>query len=240
MTKFRERILLLFVLLVSLPTILFGQTDYRRAALWEKEIDAFAELDKRKFPVEIDALFVGSSSIRGWRSVAEDFAAFKVLNRGFGGAHLEDVIFYSGRIVFPYKPKLIVLYAGENDLVAGKSLERVFDDFKVFVKTVRRNLPRTRLLVVSVKPSPARWSYTPKFQELNRLMRAATEGDGHLQFVDVWSPMLDETGQPKSDIFLGDKLHMNPQGYKIWRAVLYPYVEAGIKGSFSRSKRGGE
>jgi hypothetical protein len=110
-------------------------------------------------------LLVGSSSIRGWRSAAMDFPNFRVVNRGFGGSHLEDVNFYAGQVVFPYKPKLIVLYAGENDVVAGKSVERVFDDFKKFAVSVRRKLPKTRLIFVSLKPSPARWEFTPKFKQ---------------------------------------------------------------------------
>jgi lysophospholipase L1-like esterase len=232
MIKFWQKTLVILLFIFSFQVILFAQNGYQRSALWEKEIQAFAELDKKEFPKTGGVLFVGSSSIRGWRTVAQDFPEFYTINRGFGGSHLEDVNFYAPQIVFPYKPKLIVLYAGENDLVAGKSIETVFNDLKKFVASVRQNLPKSRLIVVSVKPSPSRWEFTPKFQELNRLMKVETEKDKHLLFVDVWTPMLDENSKPRKEIFLGDRLHMNPAGYKIWRETLYLPIKKGLKGKF--------
>jgi hypothetical protein len=232
MISFFKKFVLSFVLLTVLQTIAFSQTEYQRAHLWEKEIDAFAELDKKQFPAKTEVLLVGSSSIRGWRSAAMDFPNFRVVNRGFGGSHLEDVNFYAGQVVFPYKPKLIVLYAGENDVVAGKSVERVFDDFKKFAVSVRRKLPKTRLIFVSLKPSPARWEFTPKFKQLNELIKAETEKDKRMLFVDVWTPMLDADGQPRKNIFLGDKLHMNAEGYRIWRETLLSPINTGLKGAF--------
>lgn len=232
MIKSLKKSLLIFALLAGLQTIAFAQAVYQRAALWEKEINAFAELDKKSFPKKNGVLFVGSSSIRAWRTVAEDFPKFRVINRGFGGSHLEDLNYYAGQIVFPYKPKLIVLYAGENDLAAGKSVENVFSDFKNFVSLVRQNLPKTRIIFVSLKPSPARWNLAPKFKELNGLIKTETEKDKRLLFVDVWTPMLAPDGQPKGDIFLGDKLHMNSEGYKIWRETLLAPIKTGLKGSF--------
>jgi lysophospholipase L1-like esterase len=232
MVKILRNVTLFFVLLMCGQAFAFGQSDYRRAALWEKEIAAFADADKKEFPRKGEVLFVGSSSIRGWRTLKEDFPFVKAINRGFGGSHLEDLNFYAPQIVFPYRPKLIVLYAGENDLVAGKSIETVFGDFKRFVFQMRQNLPDARLIVVSLKPSPSRWEFTPKFKELNGLLKAETEKDKRLLFVDVWTPMLDETGQPKKNIFLNDRLHMNAEGYKIWRETLFPKIKSGLKGSF--------
>ncbi|MDQ4121881.1 MAG: SGNH/GDSL hydrolase family protein [Acidobacteriota bacterium] len=223
---------LLLVLLISLQIIPFAQNDYKRTHLWEKEIKAFNDLDKKDFPKKNGVLFVGSSSIRGWRTINQDFPDFRTVNRGFGGSHLEDVNFYAEQIVFPYKPKLIVLYAGENDLVAGKSIEQVFSDFKKFVSLVRQKTPRTRIIFVSLKPSLSRWEFTSKFKELNSLVKAETEKDKRLLYVDVWSPMLDVDGNPKKDIFLADKLHMNAKGYEIWRETLYPHIKIGLKGNF--------
>jgi lysophospholipase L1-like esterase len=232
MTKFLKKIVLLFVLLTSLQIIVFSQNDYRRMHLWEKEINAFLELDKKDFPKKNGVLFVGSSSIRGWRTLGDDFPDLRTINRGFGGSHLEDVNFYAEQIVLPYKPKLIILYAGENDLASGKSIEQVFNDIKRFVSIVHQKLSKTRLIFVSLKPSPSRWELTPKFKELNGLIKTETEKDKRLLFVDVWSPMLDADGQPKKDIFLGDKLHMNAKGYKIWHEMLLPKIQSGLKGSF--------
>ena len=228
-----KKTILLFIIIPGLASIALAQQgNYQRAHLWEKEIRVFAELDKKNFPKKDGVLLVGSSSIRGWRTHAEDFPEFRTINRGFGGSHLEDVNFYASQIVLPYKPKLIVLYAGENDLVAGKSTETVFNDFKKFVQIVRQNLPNTRLIVVSAKPSPARWQFASKFQELNRLIKNEAETDKRLLFVDVWTPMLDQNGEPKKEIFLGDRIHMNAEGYKIWRETLYQPIRKGLAGKF--------
>lgn len=230
--KFLIKFYLLLVSLVSLQISVLSQDTYQRAHLWKKEIQSFADQDKKKFPKKNGALFVGSSSIRGWRTLADDFPGFYTTNRGFGGSHLEDVNFYFEQIVFPYKPKLVVLYAGENDLVAGKSIETVFNDFKKFVSVLKQRLPKTRLIFVSLKPSPARREFASKFQELNSLIKTETGKDKRLLFVDVWSPMLNHEGQPKKGIFLGDNLHMNSEGYKIWRETLFPLIKLGMKSSF--------
>lgn len=221
----------LFCLLFSAP-FLAQSAEYKRAELWQKEIAAFAEADKKEFPKTKGVLFVGSSSIRGWRTLQQDFPDVQVLNRGFGGSHIEDVNYYFSGIAAPYKPKLIVFYAGENDITADKTIERVVDDYKKFVSLVREKLPKTRLIFVSLKPSPARWEQKEKFQRANDLIKAETEKDKRQKFVDVWQPMLDERGEPKQEIFQVDKLHMNAEGYKIWREVLEPHIKKGLKGNF--------
>lgn len=232
MAKFLKKLAFLFVLFVSLQNVVFAQSNYQRSSLWEKEIAAFTAADQKDFPKRGKVLFVGSSSIRGWRTLEKDFPSIYPINRGFGGSHLEDVNFYASQIVFPYKPKLIVLYAGENDLVAGKSVTAVFADFKKFVSLIKKNLPKARVIVISAKPSPARWEFTSKFKELNDLLKTETDENKNLLFVDVWLPMLDSDGEPRKDIFLGDKLHMNLAGYKIWRETLDPAIKSGLRGSF--------
>lgn len=221
----------LFCLLFSAP-FLAQSAEYKRAELWQKEIAAFAEADKKEFPKTKGVLFVGSSSIRGWRTLQQDFPDVQVLNRGFGGSHIEDVNYYFSGIAAPYKPKLIVFYAGENDITADKTIERVVEDYKKFVSLVREKLPKTRLIFVSLKPSPARWEQKEKFQRANDLIKAETEKDKRQKFVDVWQPMLNERGEPKPEIFQGDKLHLNAEGYKIWRDVLAPHIKKGLKGNF--------
>ncbi|MGI8883505.1 MAG: SGNH/GDSL hydrolase family protein [Pyrinomonadaceae bacterium] len=232
MVKLLKKTLLLLIVLLNLQIFAFAQSNYERTNLWEKEIAAFAAADKKESPSKGKVLFVGSSSIRGWRTLREDFPGFYTLNRGFGGSHLEDVNFYAPQIVTPYKPQLIVLYAGENDIVAGKLVEGVYDDYKKFVSIVRKKLPKTRLIFVSLKPSPSRWEFAPKFKELNALIKTHTETDKHLLFVDVWSPMLDADGEPKKNIFQADNLHLNDEGYRIWRKTLLPFIKTGFKGNF--------
>lgn len=232
MFELLKKFAFLFALFVSLPIVLFAQGSYQRSSLWEKEIAAFTAADQKNFPKKGKVLFVGSSSIRAWRTLQEDFPSIYPINRGFGGSHFEDVNYYASQIVFPYKPKLIVLYAGENDLVAGKSVTNVFGDFKKFVSLLKENLPAARVIVISAKPSPARWKFTRVFKELNSLMKTETEKNKNLLFVDVWLPMLNSDGEPRKDIFLGDDLHLNPAGYKIWREILDPAIKSGLRGSF--------
>jgi lysophospholipase L1-like esterase len=232
MVKSLQKKIVFFILIFVFSTISFGQDDYWRAHLWEKEIAAFSDSDKKEFPQKNQILFVGSSSIRGWRTLEKDFPEFYTINRGFGGSHLEDVNFYAAQIVFPYKPKLIVLYAGENDIVAGKSVASVFEDFKEFIAAVRVNLPKTRVIVISAKPSPARWEYERKFVELSDLIESETKKDKRLLFVDVRSTMLDAQKEPRKEIFQADRLHLNTEGYRIWRDVLAPHIRRGAKGNF--------
>jgi lysophospholipase L1-like esterase len=230
------RILNLALIALSLIAFSFSpaaaQAKYERAHLWEKEINAFTDSDLSSAPKTGGVLFVGSSSIRGWRTVADDFPKYRVLNRGFGGSHMEDVIHYAPRVVYPYKPELIVLYAGENDLTAGKTVDRVFADFKSFVNGVHERLPKTRIIYISAKPSPARWKLAPVFTELNTLIKDETEKDPRLFFVDIWPPMLNADGTPNESLFLGDKLHMKPAGYKLWQQTLLPALQKGAKGNF--------
>lgn len=232
MIDFYKNYALIFILIISFQTSNFGQDNYGRAQLWKKEIAAFVDSDKKEFPKKTEILFVGSSTIRAWRTLEKDFPDFFIINRGFGGSHLEDANFYAPQIVFLYKPKLIVIYAGENDVGAGKSVERVFDDFKKFVNLTHKNLPKTRIIVVSLKPSLARWEFAPKSRELNNLIEAETKKNKRLLFVDLWSPMIDSNNEPKKEIYQADRLHINAEGYRIWRETLSPHIRHGVKGNF--------
>lgn len=215
--------ILLVILFLFAATETFAQS-YERANLWQKEIDAFAEIDRRQTSPKDAVLFVGSSSFRKWDSLRNDFPKINVVNRGFGGSHIEDVNFYFDQIVTPFQPKMILLYAGENDVTAGKTTERVLEDFKSFVLKVKEKTPKSKIVFVSLKPSPARWELREKFQKTNALIKTEIEKIKDAKFVDVWTAMLNEKGEPKSELFIADKLHMNQQGYEIWRKILDEYV----------------
>lgn len=216
-----------FLLLVALVCFSFAVSaqKYERADLWQKEIDAFAEIDRRQTPPADAILFVGSSSMRKWDSLRRDFPRANVINRGFGGSHIEDVNFYFDQIVAPFQPRKIFLYAGENDITAGKSPERVLEDFKKFAALVAEKSPRSKIYFISLKPSPSRWNLREKFQQTNALIKAEIEKMKRAAFIDVWSAMLDARGEPKAEIFIEDRLHLNQKGYDIWREVLAKYVK---------------
>ena len=192
---------------------------------WEKEIGAFEAADKTNPPPADAIIFIGSSSIRMWKSLAQDFPEHKVVNRGFGGSQIADSVEFADRIVVPRKPRLVVLYAGGNDINAGKSPARVFEDFKAFVAKIRAGLPAAKLAYISSAPNPARWSQIEKVRTLNTLIREFIGKESNMVFIDVHSRMLSSDGHPLPDIYLKDRLHMNEKGYAIWKEVVGPFLK---------------
>lgn len=192
---------------------------------FENEIIAFEKADQAHFPPTNAVLFVGSSSIRKWRTLAHDFPGIKVINRGFGGSQLSDSVYYFDRIVSPYKPALIVLYAGSNDLHTGKTPERVVADFEAFADKVSKDLPNARLDFISINASPSRWKDLPKVKEANDRIAAIISKKKNWQYIDTFTPMLDARGQSRPELYLTDRLHPNAKGYAIWRSVIAPYLD---------------
>jgi lysophospholipase L1-like esterase len=170
-------------------------------------------------------VFVGSSSIRLWPDITTDFPGVNVIQRGFGGAELAQVVYRAPKIVTPYRPRLIVLYAGDNDLAAGATPQEVFDRYKSFVQLVRGSLPETRIAFVSIKPSGARAELIAKTRTANSLIKDYASKHPHLSYVDVFTPMLDASGHPRTELFDVDHLHLNAKGYELWRDMLAPIVQ---------------
>lgn len=196
-----------------------------RPAGFEKEIEAFEAADAKKAPPQGAVLFLGSSSIRKWTTLADDFPGIQVINRGFGGSTIPDSTKYASRIVIPYKPRIIVFYAGDNDIAAGHKPERVLSDFKTFVATVRPALPKTRILFIAIKPSPSRVKLLDQGTKANRLIREYIATDPTLGYVDIVTPMLDGEGKPRAELFLADRLHMNHKGYALWTSIITPLLK---------------
>ena len=190
---------------------------------WEPEIRAFEASDRTNPPPKHGILFVGSSSIRKWQTLANDFARKPVINRGFGGSEIADSTALANRIIFPYEPRMIVFYAGDNDLANGKSVEQVVADYGDFVKTVQAKLPQTRIAFISIKPCPLRWSLIEKVKAVNE--RIASMKDDKLVYIDVYSHMLGADGKPPADLFLADGLHPSAKCYQLWAKVIGPYLE---------------
>jgi lysophospholipase L1-like esterase len=189
-----------------------------------KDMQAFAAQDKQKPPPAAPVLFVGSSSIRMWK-VAQSFPDLAVVNRGFGGSQISHVLQYFDRVVTPYKPRVIVFYSGDNDIAGGKSAERVATDFAEFLRRVHETLPGTPVVLISPKPSIKRWKLIETIREANGRLAALAKDDPLLHFVDVHPAMLNEKGEPRPELFLGDWLHMNAEGYKIWTDLVRPWIE---------------
>jgi lysophospholipase L1-like esterase len=192
-------------------------------ARFEAEIRAFEAWDRQNSFPHTAVLFVGSSSIRMWQT-AESFPDLPVINRGFGGSHASDVNHFAERIVLKYAPRMIVFYAGDNDIADGKLPQQVFDDFREFVALVRERLPETRIVYLPIKPSLARWPLWPKMQAANALAADFIRRDSQLNYVDTATPMLGANGEPRRELFLEDGLHMNAAGYRLWSEVLRGYL----------------
>jgi lysophospholipase L1-like esterase len=192
---------------------------------WQKDMEAFAKQDATSPPVKGGIVFTGSSSIRRWETLAADFPEHRVLNRGFGGSELFDAVNYFDRLVLPHQPRLIVLYAGSNDINAGKTPERVEADFRKFVALVKQKLPGTRVAYIANAGNPARWKQVEQVRDANRRIEAITRADPQLAFINVFDAMLGPDGLPKPDIFVEDRLHMNEKGYAIWKQVVGPFLK---------------
>jgi lysophospholipase L1-like esterase len=191
---------------------------------WEKEIAAIEARDKKAPPPADAALFIGSSSIRMWSTLAKDFGETPVINHGFGGSEIADSTRYFDRLVLPNKPRIIVMYAGTNDINAGKSPETVFADFKAFVAAVRAKLPETPIVYISINPNIARWSQRDKQQTANRLIAEYIKTTHKLTFIDSYSTFIGIDGKPRESLLAKDHLHLNADGYKALVEVVRPIV----------------
>lgn len=192
---------------------------------WEASLAAFDAADREHAPPPGGVVFVGSSSIRLWDNLETYFSAPPaVIKRGFGGSKMSDCTRYLNRLVLPYKPRLVLVYAGDNDLAEGKSPQDVARSFTMFVDGIHKELPATRIEYISIKPSPARAVLIPQVRETNQLILQYIAHEQNVDFIDVFTPMLDSAGKPRAELFRADALHLNAEGYALWRKIIGPYV----------------
>jgi lysophospholipase L1-like esterase len=194
------------------------------AISFEEHIAAFAAEDREQAPPAGGILFVGSSSIRLWNDLEKQFGPSIVIKRGLGGSKMSDCTRYLDRLVFPYKPRLVVVYAGDNDLAEGISPQGVLLSFQNFVERIQRELPTTRIAYISIKPSPARVRLIPKIRETNQLILKYTSENQNLDFIEVFTAMLDADGRPRAELFRADALHLNHAGYTLWKTIIAQHV----------------
>lgn len=218
---------LLLSLLLMLPSLAWGGSPGPSAAtaLWDAPLAAFAAADDKRAPPPNGVLFVGSSSIRLWDGLETDFAALPVvIKRGFGGSRLSDCVHYLDRLVVRYRPRLVLVYAGDNDLAEGKTAAEVLRQYEAFVQGVHAALPETRIAFISIKPSPARAALLPEIRRANALVEQYAAAHSGVAYVDVYTPMLAADGNPRSELFRPDALHLNSTGYALWKSVISRYV----------------
>lgn len=207
---------------LAIPGLLQAQ-DKPNFAKWEKEIKAFEKLDQDKMPPRDGVVFVGSSTIRLWK-LDQSFPELHAINRGFGGSHLADSVHFAPRIVLKYQPRVVVLYAGDNDLAGRKTPEQVVADFKEFATLIHKELPKTKLVYLSIKPSVKRWNIWDKGQKANALIEASCKDDPRCVFLDISPAILGDDHKPRPELFRADGLHLNEKGYAQVAILLRPLL----------------
>ena len=226
--------MLCFSLMLALLFVVFPQssslaeTKPHPSQRWEKTIQRFEKQDRQQLPVKHGVLFVGSSSIRLW-DLKKSFPEHSFINRGFGGSEIVDSTYFAERIILNHQPKLILLYAGDNDVSRGKSAEQVFADYQNFVKTVHAKLPKTRIVYIAIKPSIARWKLIDTIRKANGLIETGCQKNDLLEYADIVTPMIGEDGKPKPNLFIKDGLHLNEEGYKLWTKIVTPFIQQTLK-----------
>lgn len=224
----------MIVVLTMLMTPWLAHASTADHAQWDPAIAAFEAGDRAHPPAAGSILFIGSSSIEHWKSLAADFPETGVINRGFGGSELGDSTWFADRIVAPYHPRAVVLYAGDNDLQDGHSPAQVRDDFAAFVRKARSVDPGVPIAFVAIKPSIARRQLLPQIRRANALIEAYAKTQKHVTYLDVYTPMLGADGQPQQRWFGDDGLHMNRTGYALWIGIIRPWVDKQAQGGVVR------
>ena len=195
---------------------------------FETEIRAFEEQVAKSPLTNRSVIFYGSSSFRMWTGLSGDFPQFTVLNRGFGGAQLSDLNYFVDRVIRPVDALAILIYGGDNDIADGKPPEQVLTDFKLLVAQIRKLKGGIPVGFVAVKPSPSRLALLHEQHRANRLVREWASTQAGVSYLEIVTPMLDKKGAPKPELFLEDQLHMNREGYAIWKVALEPWIARAL------------
>lgn len=208
----------MFKKIVFVITLFLSIHSFAQKVPFYGDIQAFKKEDSLKTPIKNPVLFVGSSSFTKWTHLQQDFPSVPLINRGFGGSTLLDVIHFQNEVIFKYHARKIVIYCGENDIASSEKVtpNEVFNRFKTLYKNIRKQEPNVPIIYISIKPSPSRWQMKERQIETNKLIENYINKNHNIIFVNIWDKMLDANGNPKEDIFGPDRLHMNEKGYQIW------------------------
>jgi len=208
---------------ITLTALLLGNLAFGQDR-WENTIQAFETADSENPPPKNAILFVGSSSIVYWRTLSEDMVPLNVINRGFGGSQMHELNMYRDRIVTNYQPKAVVVYEGDNDVAAGKSVDEIIPEYVSFIEHLNESLDKVDIYLIAVKPSIARATMWETMQAVNEQLMELSKQHENVHYFDIASPMLQSSGEVKDDIFVDDGLHMNAAGYEIWTNVIRPVL----------------
>ncbi len=215
-------VLLIFVCL-ALGNLSYGQVDPE--VRWGKSIAQYEHKDSISKPESDGILMLGSSSFTIWQDVADYFPRKNMVNRGFGGSQMSDVLYFKERLILPYQPKQIILYEGENDVAAGEKPDSIFAELMQLVEWTRVQIPGIQISLVSMKPSPKRWELKETMQVMNQKLKQFASENEYIDFINIWDPLLEPNGVPVNENYREDLLHLNANGYKIWQKAMAPYLK---------------
>ncbi len=226
LVKSRVRRFAAAVAAVSLSGVLVVCLSAQTAERWDPAIQKFEEQDKVSPPPQNGIVFIGASSIVRW-NLPEYFPELgaHAINRGFGGSQSVDAVRYVERVVVPYRPRIVVYYAGDNDVEANVPAVEIARQFELFNQKVHAALPQTKIIFISIKPSIRRWKWMDTIRSANAMVKAYCAKEKHLAFMDIEQQMLGADGRPNPDLLVADGLHMTPAGYRIWTAALIPLLK---------------
>ena len=214
-----------------------ASAQYPDSERFQKAIDAFLAAEATADVPSGAIVAVGSSSMRGWhRRISADLAPLTIVKRGFGGSNMADVRHYVEELVLRHKPRAVLLYEGDNDVALGATPEQILAHFDAIAAAIHERLAETRLYVLAVKPSIARWHLWETMAATNALLASRAEDDPRLTFIDVATPMLNESGEPRPELIVADKLHMSAAGYDVWRDAVRPVLVAA-EGRFEDARQ---
>lgn len=219
MSSINSKITMLYLIFVTLIVMMSCRTtlvpDPHR---FDEDIDTFSDLMVKEG--EDMSVFTGSSSIRFWEALDSDCSDMKVVNTGFGGSQMSDLLYFLDQTVLRFNPSRVYIYEGDNDIAAEQDPEDILNTARHITKRIWGANSRTEIYFISAKPSPARWSYKQQYLKFNALLKDYCNSNGKLHYIDVWDIMLDDEGRPLPEIFIADSLHMNRKGYDIWNDVI--------------------
>lgn len=216
----RKLVFLFFIIQTGLAFPVFSQS-----RPYEKEVRELSE-KYRQLPWQKGGIvFTGSSSIRLWKTLEKDFPRNLIINTGFGGSQTHHLLEFIDDLVIQYSPSKVFIYEGDNDIHAGKSSRQIIEEHFEIISKVKESLPDTKFYIISAKPSPSRWALKGAYLQLKEEMKQFCASQDQVTFIDVWTPMLDRTGNPNPKLFVEDNLHMNEKGYKIWRKAIKPHMK---------------
>ncbi len=205
------------------PRTVVGQSSEQ----FQEEVDAIVNdynVDKPIAPI----VFTGSSSVKLWKSLKEDFPENTIVNTGFGGSTMADLLHYVNPLILDLDPIRVFIYEGDNDIYEGKPVGIIQEELEEIIDRIFFNNKQTQVFLISTKPSPSRWEMKNQFELLNEQLEIISKSDPRIFYLDVWTPMLNENEEPMPELFLEDMLHMNNKGYEIWADVVAPFINAPL------------